>query len=101
MIEPQPAPDERKTVEIRLSGEYDIYRRDELTEALDAAHDAHVALLDFSDVPYIDSTAIGCLIRLKKRMSENGPAVIRIMGAQRNVLRILELTRLDRIFEVD
>lgn len=100
MIEPQPTPDEVKTIEIRLSGEYDIYRRDELTQALEAAQDAHVAVLDFSDVPYIDSTAIGCLVRLKKHMGEKGPGIIRIVGAQRNVLRILELTRLDRIFEV-
>lgn len=101
MFEPHPTQDEDATTVIRLSGDYDIYRRDELARTLAAAHDAQEVTLDFSDVPYIDSTAIGCLIGLKKRMNANGPALIRIVGVQPNVRRILELTQLEKIFNVD
>jgi anti-sigma B factor antagonist len=86
---------------VKLSGEYDLARRVELEGQLSVAYAANVAVIDMSDVSYIDSTALACFIRLKKRMSAHGPGVVRILRPQTQVRRVLELTQLDQIFELD
>jgi anti-sigma B factor antagonist len=96
---PAPQPDEGSVL-LHLSGEYDIYRQDELDRTLRPGYLAEVVVLDMRDVSYIDSTAIALLIRLKKRMSEHGRAIVKIAGPQSNVRRVLELTSLDEILEV-
>lgn len=89
------------SVELRLAGEYDISRRDELAEQLSAANNADVAVLDLRDVSYLDSSALTCLIQLRKRMMERGPGVVHIAGAAPQVRRIFNLTNLDRIFRIE
>jgi anti-anti-sigma factor len=98
----QPAHSDNSTgsVVLRLSGEYDISRKDELNAALSAAYNATEAILDVRDVSYIDSTAIECLIRLRKRMSENGSSLIRLVGPTRQVRKVLQLTGLHQVFEL-
>jgi anti-anti-sigma factor len=89
------------SVAVRLSGEYDISRQDVLEEQLAAAHDADVAVLDLRDVPYLDSSALSSFIKLRKRMMERGPGIVRIAGASPQVRRIFQLTNLDRIFRIE
>lgn|GEM_PF-1306459 len=85
---------------IELSGEYDLARRDELEQQLSSAYTAAIAVIDLRDVTYIDSTALACLIRLKKRMTEHGPAIVQLRSVQPQVFRVFELTQLDKVFEV-
>lgn len=92
---------EAVSVALRLTGEYDISRREELEEQLAAAHDADVAVLDLREVPYLDSSALSCFIKLRKRMMERGPGILRIAGANPQVRRIFTLTNLDRIFRIE
>lgn len=87
-------------VVVQLSGEYDLWRRDELEAELKPAESADIAVLDLRDVTYIDSTALTCLVRLKKRMAENGAGELRLVAPQPNVRKILSLTQLERIFPV-
>lgn len=99
MTDEQIAPRTQPPV-LHLSGEYDLYRQDELDRALGKLYASEAAVLDMREVTYIDSTALGCLIRLKKRMAENGSGTVRLVGPQPNVRRVLELTRLGEIFEI-
>ena len=85
---------------IRLSGEFDIARERELEQLLAEGYSAKIVELDMREVPYIDSTAIACIIRLKKRMLQHGPGVVRIVRPQPNVRKILELTKLDQVFDI-
>jgi anti-anti-sigma factor len=48
---------------IRLSGELEIGRKNEIRQALAASHDGEPALLDLSEVTYADSIALTELLR--------------------------------------
>lgn len=100
MNEPEPTSESEPDIVIRLSGEYDISRQDELDRELAPAYDCRVAVLDMTGVSYMDSTGLALLINLKKRMTVRSGGVLRIAAPQANVRRVLELTRLDEIFEV-
>ena len=82
-------------------GEYDIARRDELHAELAPAETAPVAAIDFSKVEFADSTALGCLLHLKKRMGErHDNPVIRLSGVRPSIERLLDITGLTKIFEI-
>lgn len=89
------------TAPIRLSGEYDIGRQSELEAALADADPASPVVVDLSDVSYIDSTALSCFIRLHKRVRESGSGIVRLVGVRPNIRRILNVTKLDDIFEIE
>ncbi len=74
---------------IAVEGEIDISNADKLRNAIDLALEQPTARveLDFSQVPYIDSTGIGVLVGAARRASERERA-LSITGAQPNVLRV-------------
>ncbi|MBA2320181.1 MAG: STAS domain-containing protein [Deltaproteobacteria bacterium] len=57
---------------------------------------ARRAVLDLSGVPFLDSTALGALVGLRKRLGAEGG--IAIAGAQPAVRNLFRLTRLDTVF---
>jgi anti-sigma B factor antagonist len=71
--------------------------RDEIRAALPAST---VQLdLDLSALTFLDSSGLGTLISLHKLLrSRNG--TLRLLQPAPNVLQILELTRLHRVFEI-
>ncbi|HEY8298060.1 MAG TPA: STAS domain-containing protein [Candidatus Baltobacteraceae bacterium] len=83
---------------LRLSGEYDLTRREELRLRLREAPFTERATLDMRDVTFMDATALTELIRLKERLT--GPAVVRMIQVQPNVRRLLRITGLDKRFEI-
>jgi anti-anti-sigma factor len=87
--------------EIALRGDLNAERLEELRHCLRPAESADVAVLDFAEVSYIDSTALTALVLLKNRMSKNGgSAIVRITHANKTVRRILGVCRLDTVFEL-
>lgn len=56
-------------------------------------------LLDFSNVNYIDSSGLGVLISMQKRLKEYQGKLI-LKGLNGEVKRIFELTRLTKVFEI-
>ncbi|HEY8314628.1 MAG TPA: STAS domain-containing protein [Candidatus Baltobacteraceae bacterium] len=86
---------------VSLWGEYDCARIDELNEQLSKIKNADIVLIDMRDVAYADSSALTCLIRLKKHMAWNrGPGAVRLIGCTRAVRRAVEVTGLDGTFEM-
>jgi len=55
--------------------------------------------LDLSGVTFLDSSGLGALISLHKTLRASG-AEFRIINAAPNVVQLLELTRLHRVFQL-
>ena len=86
---------------ISLAGDFDLHSGPEferrVLEAL--GRGASDLLIDLSEVSFIDSTTIGILMRTRKRLAPLGGRVL-IVTSDRNILRLFEITALDRMFEI-
>ena len=61
--------------------------------------EGHIRIvLDLGDVPYIDSTALGSLLRTHATVSRRGGAM-KLLNVKGHVRELLELTRLLTVFE--
>jgi anti-anti-sigma factor len=86
---------------VKLDGDLDFSRKAQIVALLAEADNADIAIVDLSDVSYIDSSCLSCLALQKKRMHENGTAaVLRIAGASESLKRIFEICGLDKTFEM-
>jgi anti-anti-sigma factor len=56
---------------VKLSGEFDVQRRDELDETLAAVADASLVVLDLSECRSVDSSFLGSLARLRRNRRRN------------------------------
>jgi anti-sigma B factor antagonist len=86
---------------ISLAGDFDLHVGPEferrVLEAL--GRGASELLIDLSEVSFIDSTTIGILMRTRKRLAPVGGRVL-VVTSDRNILRLFEITALDRMFEI-
>ncbi|MEG0494649.1 MAG: STAS domain-containing protein [Eubacterium sp.] len=55
--------------------------------------------LDVTDLKYIDSTGIGILIELRKESIVKKQEII-LINPQKNVMKLLQLTGVDKIFNI-
>lgn len=67
-----------------------------LVDALEAGHSRIV--LDLSGVTFIDSTALGVLVSVKRRLDDSGR--LAIVCARPNVLKIFEFAGVDGAFAI-
>lgn len=84
-----------------LEGEIDIYSAPQFKEVLVNGIEggARRVIVDLSDVTFIDSTALGVLVSGAKRVRpRNGN--LDIVCTDENIIRIFEITGLDRIFGI-
>lgn len=80
---------------LRLVGDYDVSRKDELAEQLSILVQTPSPVIDLSEVFYIDSSAISCFFVLRKRRLETlGTSEIAFVGVNPQVRRILEICNL-------
>ena len=56
-------------------------------------------IIDLGGVDYIDSSGLGTLVAIHKRALQNGGSVV-IKGLHGLVKDLFELTRLDKVFEI-
>jgi anti-anti-sigma factor len=83
---------------VRLSGEFDLAEREHLSAALASMTDVDVAVIDFTNVTYIDSSALTCLTVFHRSMEQAGKAPVHIVGANAHIKRILTITGLYNFF---
>jgi anti-sigma B factor antagonist len=100
----------RMTIQERIVSDVAIVRlagRVTLTEGTPELDDVlqrlvqqgHIKLvLDLEEVPYIDSTALGSLLRTHATVSRRGGAM-KLLNVKGHVRELLELTRLLTVFE--
>ena len=84
---------------ITLRGEWDVASRDQLRRALQSIGLDQDVVVDLRQASFFDSTALGELIALFKRLDGAGHRVEALVGDS-NMRRLLELTSLDRLFGV-
>lgn len=86
---------------VTVSGESDLHTVPELERTLLAALDAGATSLvvDLTACTFIDSTTLGVLLRTRKRLEPAGGRVA-LVSTNRQVLRVLEVSGLDRTFAV-
>lgn len=87
---------------VAVAGEADLFTAPQVKEALLTAIDdgATRLIIDFSRTTFIDSTVLGILISARRRLAEAGGQEIALVVTDRNVIKVLEITHLDRIFEI-
>jgi anti-sigma B factor antagonist len=86
---------------IRVSGEVDLYSSPELRKViLKSVPSAKGDLaIDLSGVTYIDSSGVATLVEGLRSAHENGAGLVLVTPSPA-VMQVLELARLDSVFEV-
>ena len=85
-------------VVVSVSGELDVFNAAQMAGAIEAAipTDAHGAVIDLSDVGFLDSSAIRKLFALTARLAERRQRVQVVSPEGSMVLRTLQLVEFSR-----
>lgn len=91
---------EKKVWDMKIKGEVDIYTsnqfKDEL-QKISSQGQVYDIIIDFSDLDYIDSTGLGILIGVLKRLKQEEKEIT-IRHAKQNVRKLFNITGLEKIF---
>lgn len=82
---------------IKLEGELDIARKEELERLFDSIQKDGPLTIDLRHVAYADSTFLNLLASLALRFQE---VPIRLLGATPNVRRVLGVVQFDKLFQI-
>lgn len=84
---------------VTLAGEVDLFTAPQFDEALQRCIDqgARRIIVDFSNVTFIDSTALSVLVAGSKRLARGELVIVCGLG---NVLRLLQVAGLERLFVI-
>jgi anti-sigma B factor antagonist len=93
--------DDGGTMVIAVAGELEAIRGSELGQVCDRllAEGRRKFVIDLKDVAFVDSSGLSTLIRCLKRVRSNAGNLI-LTNLQSPVRRVIELTRLDRAFDI-
>jgi anti-sigma B factor antagonist len=94
-------PDDGADCIVSLEGEVDLYTAPELKQELHrlVGEGAKRIVIDMTQTTFIDSTTLGVLLSVVKRVRPEGGSVV-LVCPDRNVKRIFEITLLDRVFTI-
>jgi anti-anti-sigma factor len=81
-----------------FSNDYDIECKDRLRNDLERLTPIRNVVLDFTDVTYVDSTALGELIRMHKTRAANGFERETIVVGSPHLQRLFELVQFEKVF---
>lgn len=87
---------------VNVGGELDVSTADKLKEQLHKLVDEKMInmRIDLKDLEYIDSTGLGVMIGVLKKLRVNDKEIY-IANARNNVKKIFNITGLDKIFKVE
>lgn len=85
-----------------LSGEIDIYTSQGLKERLcDIVEREKSDLkIDCSNLNYIDSTGLGILVGVLKKVKQNGNKIY-LLNMKENIKKLFVITGLDKVFNIE
>ena len=66
----------------------------------EAGNLVRVVVLDFSEVDFVDSGGLGAVVTIRNEARNVNDAAVVIFGLRRDLLEILMLTKLDRVFKI-
>lgn len=86
---------------VRVTGELDLHTSPQLRDhVLSLIGDQSIQLaLDLTEVGFLDSSSLGMLVTLLKRIRERG-GDLRLVGVSGSPMKVFTLTGLDRVFEI-
>ncbi|MFI5235809.1 MAG: STAS domain-containing protein [Gemmatimonadales bacterium] len=86
---------------IHVDGQLIVGNRQELKEMIQASLDnaERKFLLDFAKAGYIDSSGLGALVSISKKVRETG-GELRLSGLNEDLRTLFELTKLDTLFSI-
>lgn len=87
---------------VELSGELDVSCADKLKSLVNDNIEEKFSniVLDMKNLSYIDSTGIGIIVGIMKRLREDGKD-ISLLNAKDNVKKIFKITGLDQIINME
>lgn len=90
---------EHDTVIVEMDGQLVVTNRQEFKQAVgdEMERGARLVVIDFTNSAYIDSSGLGALVSLGKRLRELG-GDLRLAGLNDDLRTLFELTRLDTLF---
>jgi anti-sigma B factor antagonist len=93
--------DPNGVVVVSVDGQLIVSNRHELKQhVLDAVEGgARKILVDFAATGYIDSSGLGALVSLAKKLREAG-GELRLAGLNEDLRTLFELTKLDTLFQI-
>ena len=93
--------DKRGVVVVAVDGQLIVGNRQELKQKVLDALDggARKFVIDFSKTGYIDSSGLGVLVSLSKKIREQG-GELRLAGLNADLQTLFELTKLDTLFSI-
>lgn len=83
----------------KLTGELDLARQAELDAIAAAAAQAELAIVDLSEVTFVDTTVINWLLRTKKLLEEKSSR-LRVVAPKGLVTRLIAIAELEGVIEV-
>lgn len=86
---------------VTVEGQLIVANRQELKQAIQDALDAGARrfVLDFGTTAYIDSSGLGALVSINKRVREVG-GELRLAGLNEDLRSLFQLTKLDTLFAI-
>ena len=85
---------------LRLAGNVDLEHSPDIRRTLlDAVAERVDVFVDLSEVTYIDSSGIACLVEALQAARDHG-ANLDLIAVSRQAMRVLELARLDMVFSI-
>jgi anti-sigma B factor antagonist len=86
---------------VTVEGQLIVGNRQELKDLVGAALEKgeRRILIDFSQTGYIDSSGLGALVSISKRVREAG-GELRLSGLNEDLRSLFELTKLDTLFQI-
>src|SRR3712207_9596872 len=88
------------TLNVKLTGDFDMGAVPDFRQTLEETHGTwRLLAIDLSDVPFMDSSGLQELLRLRNRAQEEEREVV-LVRPSAPVVRLLELTGLDTHFTI-
>ena len=86
---------------IRVEGQLIVGNRQDLKAVIQEAMEAgdRKFLIDCTQTAYIDSSGLGALVTISKKIRENG-GELRLAGLNEDLRSLFELTKLDSLFHI-
>jgi anti-sigma B factor antagonist len=93
--------DENGVVVVQVEGQLIVGNRQQLKDMVQEAVDRGETrvLIDFSRTGYIDSSGLGALVSISKKVREAG-GELRLAGLNEDLRSLFELTKLDTLFSI-
>ncbi|HEV8370490.1 MAG TPA: STAS domain-containing protein [Pyrinomonadaceae bacterium] len=86
-------------VVLRLEGQIVNGETEILRNAVNSVSEKSAVILDLARVTTVDAHGLGVMLELRERMLEQG-ICFELMNVSKSMSRVLEITRLDTVFEI-